>query len=41
VAIESITWFAWKRVEGHDATRFNEVSGRRAVIAFVSNALLP
>lgn len=41
VAIEAITWFAWKRLEGHDADRFNAKSGRLAVIGFVCNAFIP
>lgn len=41
IITESVAWFAWKRFEGHDATRFDDELARRTVIEFVCNALLP
>jgi AcrR family transcriptional regulator len=41
IITESVAWFAWKRFEGRDATRFDDESARRTVIEFVCNALLP
>jgi len=37
---ESVAWFAWKRFEGRDASRFNDETARRTVIEFCCNALV-
>jgi AcrR family transcriptional regulator len=39
LAMEVVTWHAWHRREGFDATRFTDPASRDAVIAFVCNAL--
>ena len=36
---ESVAWFAWKRLEGHDATTFDDELAKRTVIEFACNAL--
>jgi AcrR family transcriptional regulator len=41
LAIESIVWFAWHRLEGFDAGEFDQgETGRQTVIEFVGNALI-
>lgn len=41
LAIESIVWFAWHRLEGFDAGEFDQgETGRQTVIEFVCNALI-
>lgn len=37
---ESVAWFAWKRLEGRDASRFDDQAARRTVVEFCCNALL-
>ena len=41
IITESVAWFAWKRFEGRDATRFDDDLARRTVVEFICNALLP
>lgn len=36
---ESVAWFAWKRLEGRDADRFDDETARRTVVEFCCNAL--
>ena len=42
LAIETITWFAWHRVEGFDRAIYDDhgETGRRTVTDFVCNALI-
>ena len=42
LAIETITWFGWHRVEGFDRASYDdhEETGRRTVTEFVCNALI-
>jgi AcrR family transcriptional regulator len=41
LAIESIVWFAWHRLQGFDAGEFDQAeAGRQTVIEFVCNALI-
>jgi AcrR family transcriptional regulator len=41
LAIESIVWFAWHRLEGFDAGEYDDdETGRQTVIEFVCNALI-
>lgn len=37
---ESVSWFAWKRLEGHDANRFDDRAGRQALVEFCCNAIV-
>ena len=41
IVTETVAWFAWKRLEGRDASRFDHEAARRTVIEFVCAALLP
>jgi hypothetical protein len=41
VVTETVAWFAWKRHEGRDASRFDDEMARATVVEFVCNALLP
>jgi len=41
IVTETIAWFAWKRRESHDASRFDDDAARTTVVEFVCNALLP
>jgi len=41
VVIESLSWFAWHRLEGRDATTYDDETVRRTVIEFVCAALIP
>lgn len=41
VVIESLSWFAWHRLEGRDSTLYDDETVRRTVIEFVCAALLP
>jgi AcrR family transcriptional regulator len=41
IITESVAWFAWKRLEGHDSTRFDDELTRYTVVEFICNALLP
>lgn len=39
LAVEAITWHAWHRLEGFDATRHTKAGSRQVVVDFVCNAL--
>ena len=41
VVIESLSWFAWHRLEGRDSTFYDDETVRRTVIEFVCAALMP
>jgi AcrR family transcriptional regulator len=41
VVIESLSWFAWHRLEGRDSTMYDDETVRRTVIEFLCAALLP
>ena len=41
IVTETVAWFAWKRHEGRDASRFDDEVARETVVEFVCNALLP
>ena len=41
IVTETVAWFAWKRHEGRDASRFDDDVARATVVEFVCNALLP
>ena len=41
IVTETVAWFAWKRLEGRDASRFDDETARRTVIEFVCDALVP
>jgi len=41
IVTETVSWFAWKRHEGRDASRFDDDVARATVMEFVCNALLP
>jgi AcrR family transcriptional regulator len=41
VVIESLSWFAWHRLEGRDSTFYDDETVQRTVIEFVCAALLP
>jgi len=41
VVIESLSWFAWHRLEGRDSTMYDDETVRRTVIEFSCAALLP
>jgi hypothetical protein len=41
VVIESLSWFAWHRLEGRDSTSYDDETVRRTVIEFACAALLP
>jgi len=41
IVTETVAWFAWKRLEGRDASRFDDDAARRTVIEFVCGALVP
>ena len=41
IVTETVAWFAWKRHEGRDASRFDDDIARATVVEFVCNALLP
>ena len=41
VVIESLSWFAWHRLEGRDAILYDDETVRRTVIEFLCAALLP
>ena len=41
IVTESVAWFAWKRFEGRDASRFDDELARRTVVKFICHALLP
>jgi AcrR family transcriptional regulator len=41
IVTETVAWFAWKRHEGRDASRFDDDVARATVVQFVCNALLP
>lgn len=41
VVIESLSWFAWHRLEGRDATLYDDETVRQTVIEFVCAALIP
>jgi AcrR family transcriptional regulator len=40
IVTETVAWFAWKRHEGRDATRFDDEVARQTVVEFICNALL-
>ena len=40
VAVESLTWHAWHRLEGFDASRFTDARSRSTVVEFVVKALM-
>lgn len=40
IVTETVAWFAWKRLEGRDASRFDDEVARRTVVEFVCNALV-
>ena len=40
IITESVAWFAWKRLESHDAQRFEDAVCRATVVAFVCHALI-
>jgi AcrR family transcriptional regulator len=41
IITEAVAWFAWKRLEGHDAARFDDEQALRTLVEFVCNALVP
>lgn len=41
IVTETVAWFAWKRHESRDASRFDDNITRATVVEFVCNALLP
>jgi AcrR family transcriptional regulator len=41
IVTETVAWFAWKRHESRDASRFDDEVTRATVVEFVCNALLP
>jgi AcrR family transcriptional regulator len=41
VVIESVSWFAWHRREGRDASLYDDEIVRRTVIEFICAALIP
>jgi AcrR family transcriptional regulator len=41
VVIESLSWFAWHRLDGRDSTSYDDETVRRTVIEFACAALLP
>ena len=41
VVIESLSWFAWHRLEGRDSALYDDATVRRTVVEFVCAALLP
>ncbi|HTZ92212.1 MAG TPA: helix-turn-helix domain-containing protein [Streptosporangiaceae bacterium] len=41
IVTETVAWFAWKRHEGRDASRFDDDLTRQTVVEFVCTALLP
>jgi hypothetical protein len=41
IVTETVAWFAWKRQESRDASRFDDDVTRATVVEFVCNALLP
>ena len=41
MVIESLSWFAWHRLEGRDSALYDDATVRRTVIEFVCAALLP
>jgi AcrR family transcriptional regulator len=41
VVIESLSWFAWHRLEGRDSALYDDEAVRRTVTEFVCAALLP
>jgi AcrR family transcriptional regulator len=41
VVTESLSWFAWHRREGRDATLYDEDAVRRTVVEFICAALVP
>jgi AcrR family transcriptional regulator len=41
IVTETVAWFAWKRHEGRDSSRFDDGLARATVVEFVCNALLP
>lgn len=40
IITETVAWCAWKRREGHDATRFDDAVCREIATSFVAHALL-
>ena len=40
VAVEALTWHAWHRLEGFDASRFTDVESRSTVVEFAVKALM-
>lgn len=40
IITECVAWFAWKRLESHDAQRFEDAACRAAVVGFVCHALI-
>jgi AcrR family transcriptional regulator len=41
IVTESLSWFAWHRREGRDATLYDDDAVRRTVVEFLSAALVP
>lgn len=41
IVTETVAWFAWKRLEGRDASRFDDEVARCTVVEFVCDALVP
>jgi AcrR family transcriptional regulator len=41
IVTETVAWFAWKRQESRDASRFDDDVARATVVEFICNALLP
>ena len=39
IVTETVAWFGWKRLEGRDASRFDDDMARRTVLEFVCSAL--
>jgi hypothetical protein len=41
VVTESLSWFAWHRLEGRDSSLYDNDTVRRTVIEFICAALVP
>jgi AcrR family transcriptional regulator len=41
VVTESVTWFAWHRRQGRDASLYEDEAARRTVVEFICAALVP
>jgi hypothetical protein len=41
VVTESLSWFAWHRLEGRDSSLYDDDTVRRTVVEFICAALVP